>query len=189
MKTLRCIKNTYLSASLLLIIIGALFVVFSDQALRVICIITGAALTVFGVIKIVGYFSKDLYKLAFQFDLALGAVLILIGVLMIVKPSSIETLIVLLGAFLLFDGAFKIQTAADAKKFGIKSWGMFLLFAVATMICGLILIFSPFEAATVMLKLLGISIIIDGIQNIFITAYTVKATKNAEKLFGEEEER
>ncbi|MFQ9732082.1 MAG: hypothetical protein ACLT8X_11075 [Mediterraneibacter faecis] len=34
----------------------------------------------YGIIKMIGYFSKDLYCLAFQYDLACGIFLIILGV-------------------------------------------------------------------------------------------------------------
>ena len=38
-----------------------------------------AMLIVYGLIKILGYFSRDIYCLAFQFDLAFGVLLAAVG--------------------------------------------------------------------------------------------------------------
>ena len=38
-------------------------------------------LIVYGLIKILGYFSRDIYCLAFQFDLAFGVLLAAVGII------------------------------------------------------------------------------------------------------------
>ena len=44
--------------------------------ISILCILVGGA-------KILGYFSNDLYRLAFQFDFATGLYLIIIGILIL----------------------------------------------------------------------------------------------------------
>ena len=82
-----------------------------------------------------------------------------------------------MGIFVLVDGVLKIQTALDAKTFGLTTWWMIILLAMATCICGLLLIFKPFESAVAMMILLGITLLIDGIQNLWVGIYTVKVSK------------
>ena len=71
----------------------------------------------------------------------------------------------------------KIQTSHDAKLFGPVYWWGILVFGILSCICGLLLIMNPFEGASALMILLGISLIADGIQNLWITAYTVKSMK------------
>lgn len=69
-------------------------------------------LIVYGVTKLSGYFTKDLFQLAFQFDLALGIVSIVLGIIIIEKSEYIiEILSTAIGIFMLVDAALKIQTA------------------------------------------------------------------------------
>ncbi len=42
--------------------------------------LAGVILITYGIIKIIGYFSKDLYCLAFQYDFACGIFLIVLGI-------------------------------------------------------------------------------------------------------------
>ena len=72
----------------------------------------GVFLIVYGVTKLSGYFAKDLFQLAFQFDLALGIVSIVLGIIIIEKSEYIiEILSTAIGIFMLVDAALKIQTA------------------------------------------------------------------------------
>ena len=87
----------------------------------------GAVSIVFGIIKLMGYFSKDVYRLAFQFDLALGIAMIVLGAVEVIRPRLLLGLLpVVLGIIVLVDGLFKIQTALDSKRFGLKSGGLAL---------------------------------------------------------------
>ena len=83
---------------------------------------------VYGVTKLSGYFAKDLFQLAFQFDLALGIVSIVLGIIIIEKSEYIiEILSTAIGIFMLVDAALKIQTAVEAKRFGIERWWLILV--------------------------------------------------------------
>ena len=92
----------------------------------------GAALTAFGGVKLVGYFSRDLFRLAFQYDLEFGILLIALGTAVLLKPEeSLDFFLTALGTAALADGLFKIRIARDARRFGIESWWMILLLAGA----------------------------------------------------------
>ncbi len=48
----------------------------------------GVGMIVFGAIKLVGYFSRDLFRLAFQYDLAFGILLIALGIVTLARPNG-----------------------------------------------------------------------------------------------------
>lgn len=173
MKNVKRIKTTYIIVSALMILLGLLFVILPDITLNTVCYIIGALLIVFGITKLICYFAKDIYRLAFQFDLALGIAAIVLGALIMLK--SVKLLIpISIGIFMLFDGAFKLQTTIDAKRFGIKYWWLILTLAILTCACGFLLIFNPFDGIRIIAIMLGISLVVDGIQNLCVAAYTVK---------------
>lgn len=76
--------------------------------------------------KAVRIFAKDLFQLVFQFDLALGIVSIVLGIIIIEKSEYIiEILSTAIGIFMLVDAALKIQTAVEAKRFGPRDGGSY----------------------------------------------------------------
>ena len=120
----------------------------------------------------------DISKVAFQFDFAFGIIAILLGLIVIIHPGNIMALVpVIMGIYFMIDGIMKIQTAVDAKRFGVKSWWMILVSAIVTGTTGILLLVNPFESAVALTVLLGITLLADGISNIWIAAYTVKAIK------------
>ena len=82
------------------------------------------------------------------------------------------------GLLILADALFKIQMSIDAKKFGLNLWWRILLVAILTGVLGFLLLIRPFEAAEIMMILVGVSVLFEGILNLCVAIYTVKIIKN-----------
>lgn len=176
---MRVAKWGYIVLSALFCVIGVLFIAFPQLSVIVVSRALGIVMVVFGGIKIVGYFSKDLYRLAFQYDLEFGILLGVLGLIVLVKPSDVLNFIfVALGIAILADGLFKIRISFDAKKFGIESWWAILVLAVATGTVGAVLMFLPKESQTALAIWLGISLLAEGILNLWVAVSTVKIIKH-----------
>ena len=79
--------------------------------------------------------------------------------------------------FVLVDGVFKLQTAVDAKRFGLSNWWLILLGSLICAVLGLLLIVDPFGGSNALMIFVGISLLTDGLQNLFNVFYTVKILK------------
>ncbi len=176
---MKAAKIGYIVVSSLLCVLGILLMIFPGFSAEVIGVISGIMLLVFGVVKLVGYFSRDLYRLAFQYDLAFGILLIALGVMILVRPESLMAFIcITMGLYILADGLFKIQIAAEAKRFGIRVWWLILIFAIAAGICGLVLMLRPGAGSRLLMTLLGLSLLSEGILNLSTVITAVKIIKN-----------
>lgn len=176
---MRVAKTGYIAVSILLAVLGIVLIAwptFSVNALGVIC---GILLILFGGVKLVGYFSKDLYRLAFQYDMPFGILLIILGIIMLIHPGNLASFIcVVFGLSVLISSLSNIQTALDAKKFGINQWWLIFALSVIAAVWGLILVFRPSEAADVMAVLLGITLLFESAVNICTVVTSVKIVKN-----------
>ena len=172
-------KIGYIFISAALCFFGILLIVDPEISLAAFGIITGVCLIVFGVIKIVGYLSQDLYRLAFQYDLAFGILMIALGIMVILEPDNvIETICIAVGIAFFMDGLLKIQIAIDAKTFGISKWWLILSVAILAGVVGVLLIFRTSESARTLMIFLGISLLMDGIMNLITVLSTVKIIQN-----------
>lgn len=172
---MRTAKIGYIVISVIFSILGIVLMVIPDFSVKVLGIICGMLLIVFGAIKLVGFFSKDLYRLAFQYDLAFGILLIVIGIFLLIHPGSLMNFIcITMGILILADALFKVQIALEAKPFGIKEWWLIMAFAVFAGICGLLLLFRPGESARVLTVLVGITLLAEGILNLCTVITSVK---------------
>ena len=176
---MRIAKIGYIVMSVMFCIAGALFIALPDISITMIGISMGIAMIVFGIAKLVGYFSRDLFRLAFQFDLELGILLLVLGLIVLIRPDDLMTFIcIALGISILTDGLFKVQIALDSKRFGIKSWWVILALAVVTGTIGVFLIFRSAKSAQFLTVLLGVSILAEGILNLYTVISTVLIIKH-----------
>ena len=178
-RQLKIAKNGYIIMSLLFVILGICLSIWPDCSLKLFCTLIGIMLIAYGCIKIVGYFSKDYYCLAFQFDLAFGILLIAVGAIIIARREQVVNLIfAIFGILTLADALFKIQMSMDAKRFGLSLWWRILVVAVLTGILGVLLLIRPFDAAEIMMILVGVSFLFEGILNLCVAIYTIKILEN-----------
>ena len=176
---MRIAKIGYIVMSVMFCIAGALFIALPDISITMIGISMGIAMIVFGIVKLVGYFSRDLFRLAFQFDLELGILLLVLGLIVLIRPDDLMTFIcIALGISILTDGLFKVQIALDSKRFGIKSWWVILALAVVAGTIGVFLIFYSAKSAQFLTVLLGVSILAEGILNLYTVISTVLIIKH-----------
>ena len=176
---MRAAKTGYIIISAVLCVLGAVLIAFPDFSVSLFGVICGITMIVFGIVKLTGYFSKDLYRLAFQYDLTSGVLLIALGTVMLVHLGSLMTFIcIVLGIFVLADGIFKIQISFEAKSFGIPEWWLILIFAVVTGICGLLLAIRPGDGGRVLTVILGITLLAEGMLNFSTVITAVKIIKH-----------
>lgn len=168
----------YTVISVLLCILGAVLVLKPDFSITLLCRITGVLMVLFGVIKIVGYCSRDLYRLAFQFDLSFGILLIALGLILILRTDMMIHLVsIMMGVCVLADALLKIQTAIDSKAFGIRWWWLILVAAVLTGVMGTLLIIRPSESTAAIMVLLGVALFTEGVLNLITVRTAVQARR------------
>lgn len=176
---MRVAKIGYIIMSVLLCVFGVLLIADPDISLSVIGIVCGALFIVFGLVRLVGYFSKDLYRLAFQYDLAFGLLMIALGVIMLLSPESLMNFIcIALGLSIFADGLFKVQIAIDSKRFGLSTWWLILALAVITVVVGIVLVARPSDSSRVLIVLMGVSMLCEGLLDLGTVITAVKIIKH-----------
>lgn len=169
----------YYVISAALCALGLLLMINPMAMAAFIGIIFGILMIIFGAVKLGSYFSRKIALSVFHSDLALGIILLALGVVILTNPESLMSFIcITMGIFLLTDGIFKVQTAFDTRRLGIGKWQLILVFAVITVIFGLILMFRPGYGTDLLMTLLGISMLSEGILNFITAIFASKAAKN-----------
>ena len=176
---MRIAKIGYIVLSVLFCAAGILFIAAPELSVSIIGVSIGVAMILFGIVKLIGYFSKDLFRLAFQFDLEFGILMMILGVIVLFNPKNLMAFIcVALGISILLDGLFKIRIAMDSKQFGIKSWWLILTLAIITGVFGVFLIFESVIGSQILSVLLGLTLLSEGILNLYTVISTVLIVKN-----------
>lgn len=168
-------KIGYIVMSVLFCVLGVVLLFTPGVSALWIGRLLGIGLILFGAIKLVGYFSRDLFRLAFQYDLAFGLLLMVLGIVTLSHPGdALSFLCVMFGIPVLADGLFKIQIAMDSRQFGIRNWWLVLVLAALTCVVGVVLVFRPMTGVRVLTALMGLSLLCDGVLNLSVALCTVK---------------
>ncbi len=181
MKYVQAAKSFYIVCSILLCILGILLICWPTLSAEIVCIVLGVVSLVYGAEKILGYFSRDMYRLAFQFDFALGIFVAIIGVVLLLRPGKVLNLLdFIVGLFVLIESVFKVQTSVDACRFGLKGWWLILTGALICAVIGLLLVLDLLSGTSLVMTFVGISLLTDGSQHLFNAFYTIKVMKKRE---------
>lgn len=186
-------KITNVISAGLMFLSGLVLLLFPDlDKLPAQRFLLGSLFALVGATKLFGYFSNDLYRLAFQFDLAIGSLCELLALLLLFFTQRIWVLMpTLISVYVILDSLFKIQTALDARRFGMKRWLWMLLSAAVLCVAGGFALCSVLKELFRPAAAVGIALMTAGLVNAFITAYTVRVRarkKNLSDRYGTEED-
>lgn len=180
MSFIKTLKVVFALMSVGLMAMGVCLMIWPGASVSAICVGLGVLAVVYGVVRMVGYFCNDLYRLAFQFDLAVGLLSILVGAVLLLHSDRVMAYLpILIGVFLLVDSVLRFQTAMDAKAFGMGKWWVILTAAILGAALGVWLLVRPGESAVDLVRLLGLALVIDGGENLLAGLYTVKTPRRS----------
>lgn len=178
MQVLKKVKLAYSMFSLVMLLYGIFLLVYPQLGIQWIYKIGGILFIIVGIAKIIGYFSKDILQLAFQHDLAMGILSVIIGLLTLIwTKDMIRILTICLGLFMLVEALLKIQTSIDAKRIGMGHWWMILVLGLITASIGGMLVMVPLHGTNLLIRFMGLTILAYGIMNLYVVQNTVNTFK------------
>lgn len=188
MKRLEIVKEMriiHLIMSFLMILAGVFLWAWPEVATQVARYLLGGTFLLLGAARVLGYFANDLYRLAFQYDLALGALGFILGLLFLVSRDNVQAAFpYIIGVYVLIDALFKLQTAMDAKEFGMRSWVPLMITAVAITgaAIAILVMQTTLEETYVLIPL---ALILDGAESFWNTLGTVRIRTKKEGRYEE----
>lgn len=174
------IRNISIVMSIVMMMIGVCFVFFPYMSATVLCYILGIILLVSGIIKMYYYFHSDIVGYIFHhYGSTTGILDIILGIIVLLHPKNLITLLpIFIGFMIIMESAFKFHLTLDFKYHGFQHWWYILLSFILSIIFAFILILNPFEGSMALMILVGISLVIDSIQNTFMIHYFYKYYKD-----------
>lgn len=176
---IRIAKFGYIITSLILCLFGLSLILKTDYIPAYLIKIGGVICIIFGTIKLIGYFSKDLYRLAFQFDFELGVIYIILGLIIVLDLGKVINYIAVpVGLLVMVDGLFKLRISKDAKDFGIERSWIILVMGLLASILGGCLALAVGKNLKLCNVLLGLVLLVEGSLNLLTVIMTVKIIKH-----------
>lgn len=177
MKNLKAVKYAYSIFACALVVFGLAVLIQAGLPEQTFLLAGGLLMLGFGAVRIFGYFSKDSLQLAFQFDLFLGIASAVLGCYMIWDSQAPSHIVMVLGVFFLIDALSKVQTAIDARRIGVERWGLILAMALTAATLGALVILTEFRDFGIVSRLIGASLTVDGVLNLYVTQSTVNTIR------------
>ncbi len=174
MKRVQIAKFSYILTSAAILLIGCVFLIWPESSLVALCRAVGIVILLSGLAKLFGYFANDIHQIAFQFDLALGTLTAIFGIIILIFPKRFaEYLAILVSVFVIVNALFTMQNSIEAKKFGIGKWWLLLLGGIIAFLIGMIALIKPIDTNLFIMRFAGIALMTDGLQNITVAIITI----------------
>ena len=168
METLKRYRLWAIVVSCCMIVLGAAMILRPDISALAVCYLTGALCIAMGVCEIARYFSIGVIGILFRFDLVVGILSTLAGVLLLAHPTGALTVLpIILGFYIIIDSVFSIQAAVELRRFGLGSWGLNLLLGIVGAVLGVLMILDPFDGAAALMIYMGVSLLLAGVESIY----------------------
>lgn len=172
---LKRIKADLLVSSILCIILGVVFIVWSKQIISAIGTFLAVILIVIGIVYLCSYLMNSSSN---GLSAGMGVIITIIGIWILIQPEIVISLIpIILGVVLLIHGIRDLKESFEAKRYGLSTWGISAFLSVISIGFGVLCIVDAFAVMQLPFIVMGIALIYNGISNIWIAIRTAKAAK------------
>ncbi len=163
------LKRDRILSGIALLVIGILFLAAPTSSSLVIATVIGIILILEGLMR--GYVAlrKKEKDLSTKAVLVLACILIVLGITLVVNPGILVAysyiifgIVLILNAMSNIIGVLKGEIQVEGNKL------IYILMSAVLAVAGVIMLFNPFSAANVMMRIIGAMLIVDGIVNLLI---------------------
>jgi len=160
-------------------VLGLVLTICPGLASSVVFNAIGIVGIIIGVIHLARYFMLDPKASLKSNGMALGLLWLVGGILVIaLKGFLLSLLPMFFGTVLLVGGIMKLQYTLNFKRMGVTRWYLELAATILSIAFGAIILINPFNTALLLMRIVGIALLIEGIQNL-ISKYAYKKTSEA----------
>ena len=178
------ISREFLIMNLGIIALGVILTVYPDESKDLICRVLACALCVWGLFKIFEYIKLKNNEIFGSFSLVQGCSLLVFGVYIMIRPSLLAGFVLTAMSIILFiGGILKLQYALELSNMNSKGWVAQAIAAVIMIVTSVISFADPFNASNVLMIFIGVSLIADGLWDIFTLFYLKRLIKKAKQSF------
>jgi len=177
-KTLR-LSWSELAIGLALSLLGLVLIICPGLASSVVFNVIGFIGIIIGVVHLARYSMLDAKSSIASNGMFVGLMWLVGGILIIVLKGFLLSLLpIFFGLILLIGGIAKLQYTLNFKRMGVNRWYFELAATILSIAFGVIILVNPFNTALLLMRIIGIALLIEGIQNL-ASRYAYKKAKEA----------
>lgn len=169
------LKANYITSAIL-IVLGLLLTIRSDDTIVAISYLIGGAIIIIGVLAIIKFIRNLGKSFDNSFEIVYGIITIVFGILILSNPKMVATIIpFIIGGWIVIKSSFKVAYAIELKNRGSEKWKPTLITSIISALVGVLIVFNPFKTSVLVFKIIGISILIYAILDLVSTVQIKKA--------------
>lgn len=160
------LKLNFILASILYLVLGLVLLIWPAASSLALCRLLGAALLLYGLFNLVGFFLRDSGMGAFRLELFLGVVATGVGIFFLVQPRLVLSFLpIVMGVYVVIDSAVALKRTLELYRMEYHRWWLSLVLALVGIVLGLVLVFRPFAVTTTFFRLVGVVFLYLGISD------------------------
>ena len=160
------LKLNFILASILYLVLGLVLLIWPAASSLALCRLLGAALLLYGLFNLVGFFLRDSGMGAFRLELFLGVVATGVGIFFLVQPRLVLSFLpIVMGVYVVIDSAVALKHTLELYRMEYHRWWLSLVLALVGIVLGLVLVFRPFAVTTTFFRLVGVVFLYLGISD------------------------
>ena len=180
-------RIAYVAMSIVLFAVGLCLIIWPAMFAKIFCYLIGSLALIPGIIETVVFFVRDISVKSFSYSLAIGLLSSIFGLILLLKPDNSAVFFsMLIGVFIIIDSVLKLQTSFELRVMGVLRWWINLILSLASAVLGVLLVINPFGTGNLLLIFMGISLMVDALENIWTVIYISRAAKQMKKIAEEE---
>lgn len=143
-------------ASLVIFLFGLLLLLKSEITIIAITYVIGATLIGLGFLAVIKFTKNFKQNTGGELDIVYGIVTIIMGLIVIKNPKVIGSIIpIILGMIIIIKSTAKLQESIELKVKESEMWLSTLIISIVSLICGVVLLFNPFQGAVILTQIIG----------------------------------
>ena len=167
MQLLRKLFRDLILVSVVMIVFGAVLVLWPNHTLTIAVQAVGVCIALGGLLSVIEWLRSR--QESSYFSLAGGVLAVIAGLYLFTRPAGVISFFpTVAGLAILANGVINLLKALDLKKAGYGSWLMPVLMAAATIAFGFMIFTNPFGTMGTLVRIGGLVLIYNGVSNIWL---------------------
>lgn len=161
------LRNSYIVIAVAYVVFGLGLLMKPAASTTIICYAVGSLCIIYAAATLIKYFTEGIAHYYFEVNFILSVILGIFGLVAVIRPSVIISILpTIVGIILVVSGVVKLQDSLSLKKYGYDRWKTVLLFAVVSVVLGIVILLNPFGTGLLFIRMVGLFFVIDGILSI-----------------------
>lgn len=177
---------TSIASTIAILVFGGLLFAFPETVIKSITIALAVIFMAVGIIPIINYFRFRSSGIATTFGFMMGVFCIIVGLILLMNENILNIIIpIIAGVWIIINSINRIAIAMDLRDAKVTIWAITLVYAIITLVIGVLLILDPVNGGRLVTKTVGIIIMgysaLDLIELILVKikfGQLVKSVKN-----------